>query len=55
MKIDRASEATGENHMLRATTTGDAPLGRFKGTVTALTDNKYQPRIEVPIFGTVTE
>ena len=55
VKIEWASEATGENHRLTATITADAPLGRFKGIVTALTDNTYQPKIEVPILGTVTE
>jgi hypothetical protein len=55
VQIEQGSETMGENHTLTATVTTDAPLGRFKGTVKALTDNTYQPKIEIPILGTVTE
>jgi len=54
VRISQTSEAAGSNHTLTATIEGDAPPGRFKGTITILTDNKYQPEIKVSVIGTVS-
>jgi hypothetical protein len=55
VRIEQDSKTASEKHALTATITSDAPLGRFKGIITILTDNKYQPKIEIPVLGTVTE
>ncbi len=53
IQIGQEIGTASRNHTLTASIVGDAPRGRFKGTVTILTDNRYQPEIKVPVFGAI--
>lgn len=54
IQISREKETASETQTLTAYVKGDAPPGRFKGTMTILTDSKYEPEIRIPVIGRVS-
>lgn len=54
LKVDGTPKAASASHVLSAIITADAPLGRFKGTVTVKTDSGYQPELRISVIGSVT-
>jgi hypothetical protein len=55
LQISQTSKDAEDNHLLSISLADNASPGRFKGSITIKTDNKYQPEISILVLGTISD